>query len=204
MTLPIILNFDNPEILEAQIENLQPSPGTCIFIDICGSTAIKQQELKRWILYIGNTIRLCFGISHLFRDCVLKLIGDAIMIYIPDTKKNEEDENYATILNMLKNCISSTGTTINQITLRTKAAIHYCTDPYNITYNAANDYYGNDIDLTARLMKKSEENKIVISERYYQKVFAEKPEFLENTSAKLEENFKGLTELVGYRIMTVQ
>lgn len=200
----MILNFDNPEILKSQIENLQPSPGTCIFIDICGSTAIKQQELKKWILYIGNTIRLCFGISHLFRDCVLKLIGDAIMIYIPDTKKNEEDENYATILDILKNCISSTGATIDQITLRTKAAIHYCIDSYNITYNTANDYYGNDIDLTARLMKKSEENKIVISERYYQKVSAEASEFLKNSSVKLKENFKGISEPVEYRIMTVQ
>ncbi len=204
MTSPIFLNFDNPEILKTQIENLQPSPGTCIFIDICGSTAIKQQELKRWILYIGNTIKLCFGISHLFRDCVLKLIGDAIMIYIPDTKKDEEDENYTTILDMLKNCISSTGTTIDPITLKTKAAVHYCTDPYNITYNAANDYYGNDIDLTVRLMEKSKENEIVISERYYQKVAAEESEFLKNTSDKLEENLKGISEPVAYRIMTVQ
>ncbi len=204
MTLPIFLNFDNPEILKTQIENLQPSPGTCIFIDICGSTAIKQQELKRWILYIGNTIKLCFGISHLFRDCILKLIGDAIMIYIPDIKKNEEDETYTTILDMLKNCISSTGTTIDQITLKTKAAIHYCNDPYNITYNAANDYYGNNIDLTTRLMEKSKENEIVISERYYQKIFAEEPEFLKNTSDKLEENLKGISEPVEYRIMTVQ
>jgi class 3 adenylate cyclase len=204
MTLPIFLNFDNPEILKAQIENLQPSPGTCIFIDICGSTAIKQQELKRWIFYIDNTIKLCFGISHLFRDCVLKLIGDAIMIYIPDTKKDEEDENYNTILDMLINCISSTGTTIDPITLKTKAAVHYCTDPYNITYNAANDYYSNDIDLTARLMEKSKENEIVISERYYQKVFTEEPEFFKNTSDKLQENLKGISELVEYRIMTVQ
>ena len=201
----MILNFDNPKILKAQIENLQPSPGTCIFIDICGSTIIKQQELKRWILYIGNTLRLCFGISHLFRDCVLKLIGDAIMIYIPDTKKNKEDETYTTILDMLKNCISSNGTTIDPITLRTKAAIHYCTDPYNITYNASsNDYYDYDIDITARLMKKSEENKIVVSERYYQKVFAEEPDFLKNTSLKFVENFKGITEPVGYRIMPAQ
>ena len=41
------LNFDNPGILKTQIETLQPTPGICIFIDICGSTAIKQQELKK-------------------------------------------------------------------------------------------------------------------------------------------------------------
>ncbi len=117
----MILNFDHPEILKAQIDNLQPSPGACIFIDICGATAIKQQELKRWILYIGNTIRICFDISHLFRDCVVKFIGDAIMIYITDTRKNEEDQNYTTILEMLKNCISSIATNINPITLKIKA-----------------------------------------------------------------------------------
>ena len=126
------------------------------------------------------------------------------MIYIPAAKKDQEHETCATILDMLKNCISSNGTTIDKITLRTEAAIHYCTDTYNIIYNAANDYYGNDIDLTARLMKKSEENKIVISEKYYQKVFAEECSFLENTSKRLEEIFKGIKDPVGYRIMTVQ
>jgi class 3 adenylate cyclase len=203
MAQPIILDFENHEILKAQIENLQPSPGTCIFIDICGSTTIKQQELKTWILYVGNTIKLCFGISPLFRKCVLKLIGDAIMIYIPDTKKTEEDRTFTRILYMLKSCISSTGASIDKTTLPTKAAIHYCTDSYNITFYASNDYYGNDIDVTARLMGKSKENEIVISESYFQKVFAEEPEFLKNTSAKLIENFKGISEPVEYRVMKV-
>jgi class 3 adenylate cyclase len=172
---------------------------------MCGSTAIKQHELKRWILYLGNTIRLCSGTSHLFRDCVLKLIGDVIMIYIPDTKMDGEHENYATILDMLKSCISSNGTTIDEVTLRTKAAIHYCMDAYNLTYSkTADDYYGNDIDLTARLMKKAEENKIVISEKYFQKVHDIEPSFLENTSLRQEENFKGISEPVGYRTMTIQ
>ena len=198
------LNFDNSELLKTQIEELTPTKGVCIFIDICGSTAIKNEDLKKWIILIGNTIRICSGVSPLFRDNVLKLIGDEIMIFISDEKINEANENYATVLDFLKNCLSSNPPVIENITLRTKAAIHYCTDTFNISYShIADDYYGNDIDLTARLMKKTEEKKIVLSETFYQLVNSVDPSFLDNTSDKFEEQFKGINGKTGYRIMTV-
>ena len=97
------LNFDNPAQLKNQIEVLQPTTGICIFIDICGSTAIKRNRLKEWFLLIGNTIRFCAGISPLFRINVIKLIGDEIMIFIPDDKMETSNENYASILGLFDN-----------------------------------------------------------------------------------------------------
>ncbi len=198
------LDFDNRTKIKEQIEGLQPTKGVCIFIDICDSTAIKREDLKKWILLIGNTIRLCSGISSLFKDNILKLIGDEIMIFIPDDKIKTAKENYATVFDFLKTCLSSNGPRIDNITLKTKAAIHYCADTYNISFSdKADDYYGNDIDLTARLMKKSEECKIVLSEQFYQLVHSIDTSFLANTSDKIEEEFKGIKGKVGYRIMTI-
>ncbi|MVN23490.1 nucleotidyl cyclase domain-containing protein [Mucilaginibacter arboris] len=198
------LNFDNPQLLKEQIEGLTPTKGVCIFIDICGSTAIKSEDLKKWIILIGNTIRICSGTSTLFRDNILKLIGDEIMIFIPDDKIIQANENYATVLDILKNCVSINPPTIENITLKTKAAIHYCTDTYNISYSSiVDDYYGNGIDLTARLMKKSDERKIVISETFYNMVNQIEPSFLSGTSDISQEQFKGIIGKTDYRVMTV-
>lgn len=199
------LDFDDSTNLKHQIKGLQPTNGVCIFIDICGSTAVKRKDLKEWILLIGNTIRLCSGSSNLFKDNVLKLIGDEIMIFISDDKIKTANENHATVLDFLKICISSNGPTINNLTLRTKASIHYCSDTYNISFSKnADDYYGNDIDLTARLMKLSKKNKIVISETYYQKVNSIDPSFLTNTTKKPPVKLKGITGKTGYRIMKIK
>ncbi len=199
------LNFDNPAQLKNQIEVLQPTTGICIFIDICGSTAIKRNRLKEWFLLIGNTIRFCAGISPLFRINVIKLIGDEIMIFIPDDKMETSNENYASILGLLKVCISPNEFVVDGISMNTKAAVHYCTDTYNISYIDKNDdYYGNDIDLTARLMLKSDKNKIVLSEAYYQKVKSIDPAFLSNTTEKNDCQFKGIEGKSEYRILSME
>jgi class 3 adenylate cyclase len=198
------LNFNDPELFEKQLDELRPTKGVCIFIDICGSTAIKSEDFKKWIILIGNTIRICFGVSPLFNDNVLKLIGDEIMIFIPDDKIIQANENYATVLDLLKCCVSKNPPVIENITLKTKAAIHYCTDTYNISYSLiADDYYGNGIDLTARLMKKSDERKIVISEVFYDLVNRIDSSILDGTSGKSQEQFKGINGETDYRIMTV-
>jgi len=200
------LDFNNEEKLMQQIEGLQPTSGVCIFIDICGSTKVKQKALKEWILLIGNTLRLLSGISQLFSDNVLKLIGDEIMIFIPDDKMLAANENYATVLDFLKNCISSFGDDIDNLTLRTKASIHYCSDTFHISFcNEADDYYGNDIDLIAKLMKKfSKKNKIVISETYYKKVNSIDSSFLTNTGDNQEIKLDGITGKTGYRMMRIK
>lgn len=46
--------------------------------------------------------------------------------------------------------------------------MHHCTEACNMTFfERANDYYGRDSDLTAPLMSKSAENRILLSEACY-------------------------------------
>ena len=200
------LNFHNQKILEKQIEELKPVAGVCIFIDICGSTEIKNETLKHWIVLIGNTIRMCSSTFILFHNNVVKLIGDEIMIFIPDEQITSANENYATVLDLLISCLSLNSPEIENITLKLKATIHYCTNAYNISFiSEADDYYGNDIDLTARLMKlKASKKKIVLSETFYQLVNAIDSSILTNTTDKLEFQFEGINGSTAYREMTIE
>ena len=86
------LNFNDHKQLQKDIENLVPVKGVCIFIDICKSTAEKQKSLKEWVIFIGNMLNLCSGTSLLFAQNIIKLIGDDIMIYIPNEKISAANE----------------------------------------------------------------------------------------------------------------
>ena len=97
--------------------------------------------------------------------------------------------------------------------LSCKVAIHYCTEVHNITFfEGANDYYGSDIDLTARLMSKSIENRIVVSEKFYVKVVNDlinmglpmETGCLSRISERFIENFRGVPVSTTFRVIDVQ
>ena len=73
------INPNNPE-LKRQVDSMLPTPGYCVFIDIAGSTAMKQKGIRHWIALIHN----CFANAHLFLHpfSPVKGIGDALMYYI--------------------------------------------------------------------------------------------------------------------------
>jgi len=96
--------------------------------------------------------------------------------------------------------------------LTCKIGIHYCTEVYNITFlKGFNDYYGRDIDLTARLMSKTIANRIVISETFYQKVEEDHNERYSSysqsvynlISEKYIEDFKGVPKPTEFRVINV-
>jgi class 3 adenylate cyclase len=137
------------------------------------------------------------------------------MLYIPDedlfnkTSYNNYfgliEEIYATIDNLMNFPIENTF-------LECKVAIHYCTEVYNISFfEHANDYYGMDIDLTARLMGKARANRIVMSEKFFTKVkndMIDSNMRIENTSlAKVSsvymEDFKGVPWPTEFRYIDV-
>jgi class 3 adenylate cyclase len=98
---------------------------------------------------------------------------------------------------------------IGKVHLRCKVAIHYCEEVYNITFfKGYNDYYGKDIDLTVRLLSKAKENKIVISEPFYQKVLqdlknqgmAQDSEYMKY---KYIEDFKGVPYSTPFRLLNI-
>lgn len=108
---------------------------------------------------------------------MVKGIGDEVMLFIPDRELviRPANNNYFALLEDIYASLYIIRYHPNpDMFLNCKVSIHYCTEVYNITFfEGANDYYGSDIDLTARLMTKSIESRIVVSERFYAKVLSD-------------------------------
>ncbi len=211
------IHYLNPASTELgkELESISKCPGTCFFIDLVGSTAIKYKEdLKSWGRKLNNTFNF-ISILNDFPNNVVKGIGDEIMLYIPDEELNKKStvndyfsllqEIYSTIYNIKYHPLQDSF-------MQCKVAIHHCLDVYNITFlEGVNDYYGKDIDLSARLMSKSRANRIVISEAFYQKVIKNHQDkysnystsYLEHISEKFVHEFKGVPSPVSFRHLEV-
>jgi len=205
----------NSKEIEEQLEGIPRCPGTCFFIDVINSTDIKYRtKLKEWGKRLNNTFNFISFLNDL-PDNVVKGIGDELMLYIPDddlfskTTYNNYlgliEEIYATIDNLYNYPIPDTF-------LNCKVAIHYCTEEYNISFfRNANDYYGMDIDLTARLMIKARANRIVMSEKFFTKVKSDmidrglhiQDTSLRDISPVYVEDFKGVPWPTEYRFIDV-
>lgn len=211
------IHFRNPNSSELDhvLDTIPKAPGTCLFIDIVGSTQIKyDNNLKQWGKMLNNTFNF-ISILNDFPDNIIKGIGDEIMLYIPDAELNEKESynDYFCLLHEIFATIDNIRNfPLEGMFLPCKVAIHHCTDVYNITFlDGFNDYYGKDIDLTARLTSKAKANRIVISEAFYQKV---KHDFdskhagneecvMQKISEKYLEDFKGVPESTEYRVIDV-
>jgi len=211
----ISLKDPRSKSLDELFENLETTPGTCIFIDIIDSTADKYICTPlQWIRKLNNTFNF-ISLLNDFPNFVVKGIGDELMLFLPDKDllsisvfKNYYMlllEIYATLDN-LKNH------PLNDLFYECKVGIHYCTNVYNITFfEGVNDYYGSDIDLAARIMKKAQKNSIVVSESFYDKVIEnmklmdEVPaiDINKSVSEPFIEHFKGVPHSVVYRMIEV-
>ena len=198
-----------------QLEQVGHSPGICFFMDINRSTDVKYEGgLREWGRKLNNTFNVLLYANHL-HDHVVKGIGDEIMLFIPDEELKLHPSNntcfallediYAAIF-LIKNHPDQ------ELYLNCKVAIHYCTEVYNVTFlEGANDYYGSDIDLTARLMTKCIDNRIVLSEKFYVKAVNDLINLglpldtgcLSKVSERFIENFKGVPVSTEFRIIDV-
>ena len=205
----------NSEEITRILESIPPCPGTCFFMDINRSTDMKYQGgLKDWGRKLNNTFNALLFANH-FEHNILKGLGDEMMLFIPDEEllQKEANNHYYGLLEDIYASLFLIKNHPNQdIFLNCKVAIHYCTEVYNITFfENANDYYGSDIDLTARLMTKSIENRIVLSERFYTKVKNDLIDLklpfdsgcLSGISDKFIENFKGVPTSTEFRVIDV-
>ena len=197
------------------LDSIPVCPGTCFFMDINRSTDIKYSGgLKEWGRKLNNTFNILLYANH-FQGNVVKGIGDEIMLFIPDDELRKKSSNnhyfgllediYAALF-IIKNHADP------ELFLSCKVAIHYCTEVYNITFfEGANDYYGSDVDLTARLMTKSIENRIVMSEKFFSKVQQDLARLglptnegcLNKISDNRIEHFKGVPNSTEYRVIEV-
>ena len=215
--MAIYINDKDPSSkhLESRLKKLSTCPGTCIFIDLVESTGIKyKKEIHHWGKLINNTFNF-ISLLNDFPDNIVKGIGDELMIYIPDSAlvQKETFTNHYSIIEELHATIENIKSfPVKNLFMDCKVAMHYCTDVYNITFlKDYNDYYGKDIDMTARLMSKSGRNKIIFSEAFHRKVqedleklnLEEKNTCLAGSSEIFAENFKGIPNPVEYRILEI-
>lgn len=203
----------NSEELKHYLLKLSKIPGTCIFVDIINSTADKYicKDLE-WISKLNNTFNFITFLNH-FPDYVVKGIGDELMLYLPEKEIRNSNiiKNHYTLLEEIHATIDNLRNhPLKHLFYECKVGVHFCSDVYNITFfEGVNDYYGTDIDIAARLMKKAKPNRIVISEKFYDKIredinnmkIDESPGLLTKISKPLIENFKGVPDPVKFRIV---
>ena len=212
------IHFKDPNSEEMLnfLSSIPKCPGTCFFMDINRSTDMKYEGgLTEWGRKLNNTFNF-LSLLNDFPDNIVKGIGDEIMLFIPDAVLVKKpginsyfmllEEIYATLYNIRHYPVSDTF-------LPCKVAIHYCTEVYNVTFfEGTNDYYGSDVDLTARLMTKCLENRIVLSEKFLTKVHKDLKQLglpqntgcLGNISDRFLENFKGVPVSTKFRIIDVE
>jgi class 3 adenylate cyclase len=207
------IHFRNPNAVEMRdlLGSIPTCPGTCIFMDVSRSTELKYAEtLVDWGQKLNNTFNILLYANHL-ETFIVKGIGDEIMLYIPDEelRSRTSDNDYYSLVENIHSALFLLRQR-PEVFLTCKVAIHHCTDAYNITYfERANDYYGRDIDMTARLMSKCIENRIVLSEQCFVKVKEDLARMkrplreccLADVSRKRSAMFRGVPTPTAYRVI---
>jgi class 3 adenylate cyclase len=206
----------NSEEIVRELEQIPPCPGICFFMDINRSTDMKYEGgLKDWGRKLNNTFNNLLYANH-FQHHIVKGIGDEVMLFIPDDvlfTKRSNNTCYALLEDIYAGLYLIRNHPDPDLFLNCKVAIHHCTEVYNITFfEGANDYYGSDVDLTARLMSKSIENRIVLSEKFYLRVVNDLEKLglppdagcLSRVSERFVENFRGVPISTSYRVIDVQ
>jgi class 3 adenylate cyclase len=212
------IHFKDPrsEEMTRVLEQIPHCPGVCFFMDINRSTDMKYQGgLKDWGRRLNNTFNNLLFANH-FQQHVVKGIGDEMMLFISDEDlKNKPANNtwYALLEDIYAALYLIKNHPDQDLFLHCKVAIHYCTEVHNITFfEGAEDYYGSDIDLAARLMTKSRVDRIVLSEKFYIKVVNDLVSLglpldtgcLARVSERFLENFQGVPVSTEYRVIEVE
>jgi hypothetical protein len=168
-----------------RVDNLRPTPGYCIFMDITGSTEMKQAGLRKWITLIHN----CFANTNLFLSpfAPLKGIGDELMFYIEDI--DLQGYNALQLYDDLWQIATETDAVIFK---DVKIVAARCEQAYAITFIRGNrDYYGIDIDRTAHLKSKAAARQVVIDSQFHAHVM----DWFKTTGNK--NDFKSVLRLRG-------
>ena len=166
MPSPCLLISLNDQNLKAKVEALAKTPGICVFIDITGSTQMKCGSLKEWIAKIHN----CFANAATLlppQFVPIKSIGDALMYFIEEPDLVSSGYTPMQVYDGLWQMVTETAPEFPDV----KIGAAWCEEVYPITFFAGNrDYYGIDIDLTARLQSMANSKEVVIDSRLREKI----------------------------------
>jgi len=160
------LLFNLRPSLKRELDELQPTLGYCILVDMVDSTALKDQGLDVWPMRIFNTFSLVRNYIPQFRP--LKSMGDSLMFYVRETDLNEKKLTALDLFLALSFAVQEED---KEIFGRTKVAAVYCKDAYEITFiQNTNDIYGKDVDLAGRFVSIALEGEIMMNESFVEKV----------------------------------
>jgi len=162
------LYFDTSDPgLKAKLEALVPTPGYCVFIDISGSTQMKDQELFHWATLIHNA----FANVRTFMPTSafpLKCLGDALMYFIPKTQPAQASDVPLQLFAGLASIVDDR----DPIFPQQKAAV-VSGRAYELTFiQGQDDVYGKDIDLAARLLSRARSREVLLNRAFYDEVRA--------------------------------
>jgi hypothetical protein len=152
---------EDPNII-AKLKALQPTPGYCFFIDICGSTVLKDSPIEDWARIIAN-------VFNNIRSCLasltpLKGIGDELMYYLPEAELADRD---LTILGLFSSLAHILRTQEEGVYGPVKASLLFCSHAFELSFiRSRRDFYGKDVDLAARLISKAETGELVMNEAF--------------------------------------
>lgn len=153
--------------LKAKIDALNSNPGFCFFIDIVGSTELKDKSLSKWVLFIYNTFANVRSNLYMLSN-PLKSLGDALMSFLPET--NLHGESALSLFASFWDTVDSNEPYLKKV----KIGAAYCRCAYDITFiQNAPDIYGKDIDLTARLLSVAGAQEIVMNEEFVKRIRAD-------------------------------
>jgi len=203
--------------LDSIFNELTPVSGYCIFIDIVGSSAVKYEHgVKEWIKIHKNTFSVFSELIGI-HNFIVKFIGDEIMIFIPEFVLQINEHGVTSCFSLLNELYSSISIIKNfpekERFLSCKMAINYCKEVYNISFwEGVNDYYGKEIDICARLIGKTVANRIILGEKFMEKLYQyiernkhqKTAKIINQISEKYSENFKGIPHIVDYRYIDVE
>ena len=175
-------HYIKPRKLEKLKKELLPTLGTVIYIDMVGSTILKDEEVKIWSKKMQNTFLFALKAFKPMNDAVVKLIGDEMFMYIPDYTTKQV--NHIEILKVVKSIIGKFNKDIEHSFIGLKGAIHHCDDVYNILYyEGQNDYYGTGLELAEKLMSRASTDMLIISDKFY--------DMLKSYNKKMDERIDG-------------
>jgi len=175
--------------LKNKVDALATVPGYCIFIDIVGSTEMKQASIYRWIALVYN----CFSDANSFFALhkPLKGIGDELMFYIEDQDLVASGESPLQLYDALYQIANNRRVDCPP----TKIVAAHCCSVYPIAFLPdVRDLYGIDVDRAARLKAidpKLESRQMLIDSRMYERVKSS----YDKTQNK--EQFESFEKLVG-------
>ena len=154
--------------LREKVLSLAPTPGYCVFVDIAGSTAMKDQELYRWASRIHNAFAnvVAFMPDGTFP---LKSLGDALLYFIPKAHLRNAHEVPLQLFDGLASVVDDK----DSIFPEQKASI-VSGEAYELTFvRDRPDVYGKDVDLAARLASVAKTREIVMNRAFYDEVLAD-------------------------------